>query len=219
MPQKTREEILEEVTSDHLPQMFEIELSSNSKSGESSSSTKKTKVNIVTWNILNQCKSPDSSSAFSFGNNPWNYEESKEDFGERLDIQANQLCRYMGEGFDIFCLQECSNEAAEKIKNELGDNFDFKTFESESLSKNKKGKESYTFYDKTKFNFIKSNNTFFSKNQKNPNKGVFLGLAITFQSIASEQNFVVENVHGPFNQAKLVIDNLIELKKIIQTSR
>jgi hypothetical protein len=37
MPQKIREEILKEVTYDHLPQMFEIELRNNTKSDKSSS--------------------------------------------------------------------------------------------------------------------------------------------------------------------------------------
>ncbi len=214
MTQKTREEILAEVTSDHLPQMFEIELSSNSKSDESSSSAKKTKVNIVTWNILNQCKAPNTSNT-SFSNNPWDYEESQEDFEKRLDIQANQLLGYKRKGVDIFCLQECSEEAAEKIKkklNESGGDFEYKTFKKTTSPK--KPKQSYTFYNKGKFNLKGSKKTLFSLNKGSKTNGIHLGLAITFEDTTSKQNFVVENVHGLFDRVDLVEENSESLKEI-----
>ncbi len=204
MSQKTQEEILREVTSDHLPQMFEIELQNDTKS---------TQVKVVTWNILARCKPPIKNNKFeTHSNNPWNHEESEQDFNKRLGVQAKKLQEYIKEGVDIFCLQECLGEDAAKIKEKLGSDFDCKTFEN--LTPDQKGKESYTFYNKRKFEFIKSNNTFFSENKKNPTKGLFLGLAITFKDITSNQNFVVENVHGPFGRADLAKKNSEELKSL-----
>ena len=63
MPQKIREEILKEVTSDHLPQMFEIELRNNTKSDKSSSAEASTQVKVVTWNILARCKDPNTGGS------------------------------------------------------------------------------------------------------------------------------------------------------------
>jgi len=209
MKQKTREAILAEVTSDHLPQMFEIKLSSNSESDESSS-TEKTKVNIVTWNILNQCKvSP------KFSNNPWNYHEPQEDFKKRFGEQAKQLHGYIEKGVDIFCLQECSEEAARKIKkklNESGGDFQYETLKKTSFTK--KPKQSYTFYNKKKFNLKESKETIFSTNIGSTTEGIHLGLAITFEDTTSKQNFVVENVHGLFDRVDLVEKNSESLKEI-----
>ena len=206
--QQKQDYILSKVTSDHLPQMFKIELLSNSESGEDSSSTATAKVNIVTWNILAQCKSKKGSAP---SNNPWNHEESPQDFNKRLGVQAQKLQEYIKEGVDIFCLQECLGEDAAKIKEKLGNNFDYKTFEK--LEQNEKGKQSFTFYDKTKFTFKEGKNTFFSPNNGKIG-GSYLGLAITFEDIASKQNFVVQNTHGPFDKADLAKKNSKELKSL-----
>ncbi|MDX2082635.1 MAG: hypothetical protein SFV53_01425, partial [Rickettsiales bacterium] len=60
--QKTREEILRDVTSDHLPQRFTIETQKGSK------------INIATWNVLQQCQSK-AKSGTGYSNNPWDFDE------------------------------------------------------------------------------------------------------------------------------------------------
>ncbi len=201
-------------TSDHLPQHVEVKLK---KAGSSASSLTKitsaseeyqVKVNITTWNILNQCH--DAPKPGSYSNNPWNYKETKDEFDKRRNQQAEQLKKF-SEKSDIICLQECTEEDAKKFIQKLNERRrDGKKFASVSFASGI-NKSNITIYNEKRFSLIESSASLPSQNHNGSGTVMNCGLATTFQDKASGEKFLVENVHAPFQNVDLVAKNIKSL--------
>ncbi len=207
--QLTRERILGEIYSDHLPQVFNIKLKGPEKAGEVSAN--ESNVKILSWNVLGQCTKEVKTSNKALNkaaNNPWNYSESNGEFKARRVLQNAAIAAQVGSGsgkIDIICLQEytvnddeeASRKLCEELKTELGDKWNYKF--SKVVGKNKLN---VTFYSDDKLEVV--GEAAFGLNTNDEGKKPFnCATELTFKH-KTKQEFIVSNVHAAYGKKEEV---------------
>ncbi|MDX2083558.1 MAG: hypothetical protein SFV53_06205, partial [Rickettsiales bacterium] len=181
----------------HLPQRFTIETQKGSK------------INIATWNVLQQCQSK-AKSGTGYSNNPWDFDEGIKAFEKRREKQLETFDELSGCG--IICLQEFSEKDPERqgrIYNILarlaarGGNWNvIDPTKTTDLGDAKNG--NIIFYREDKFDVKDRTPSILSPNKNNGSEGIYLGLDVTFRDKKTNEDFIVTNVHGAFGKSDLI---------------
>ncbi len=186
--QQTREEVISNVTSDHVCKKYQIKLK-NSENAE-------TEIGIATWNVLQKMKGKGP------GNNPWKYQEKGanasekkvNEYNERKKTQLSKI-KDLSQSCGIICLQETndySDQELNKIIKSLNNNSSSDDWSYERVGKDNNAKFLVTLYDKNKYEIAGNKYTVLD------NKGLFLGYQITFRDKKTRQQFNVVNTHNAF---------------------
>ncbi len=196
--QNTREKILLNFASDHMPQFFSAEFT-----GPESSST--TKVNILSWNVLGECYSK-GDWGLGEANNPWNYRESRNDFEKRRAKQNEVIKDFVEEeGLDVICLQEYAvnfgtkksfQNLCDDLKRQLGGAWNYKFVTSEE-----KKKSNVIFYNSAKLEAYEAKLGLEINGTKHATE-------LGFRDKSTDRKFVVSNVHSSSNSETAVQDYL-----------
>jgi len=216
--QRTRQDILENETSDHLAQQFQFTLE---KDGKQSA------VNIATWNLLGQCTKKDqkivkgeNSTTLPFANNPWNYKEESESYYKKNKInqetgrkaaQKNKITE-LAKGNDVICLQEANGYDKgylDEICRIMGEGWKFikvagkEGSESDGFETGKKGKSKQLviLYNNEKCELESKNKTLLNVEL---NGELRCGLELIFEDKKNGGKFAIHNVHVP--QDKDLVD-------------
>lgn len=212
--QRTRQDILQNETSDHLAQQFQFTLGKGDK---------KSAVNIATWNLLGQCTQKgqeigkgENSTALKFANNPWNYKEDSKDYYKksknsqetgRKAEQKNKITELAKEN-NVICLQEANGydlKYLDEICGIMGKGWKFikvagkEDSESEGFEPEKRGKSKQLviLYNSEKCELE-------SKNKTLLNGELRCGLELIFKNRVNGEKFAIHNVHVP--QDKDLVD-------------
>ena len=213
--QLTRGEILDELYSDHLPQVFDIKLTAPKKT--STDSAKESIVKILSWNVLGQCRkesqSKDKTKTF-YANNPWNHLEITPEFEARRVRQNEAIAvQVKKDKIDIICLQEYivkdeapSKALCDELKAELGGEWDYK------FSKSKEKKLNVTFYNGANLKVV--GEVQLGLNTNDAGQGSFnCATELKFNHEVTKQEFIVSNVHSAAYGKKAKVEEYLSKKR------
>lgn len=96
-------------TSDHLPRSCDVQVDGDGKP-----------LRFATWNVMKMCHSMSNCKALPpvkpYSNNPFNEDETRKDYEERVALQREEILAMLDSGVDVFFLQEADSFFTKKPK-------------------------------------------------------------------------------------------------------